>query len=287
MVRERILDWVDEHPTPGTFPTNILYYRDGVGDSQLKDVKDIELKEINLAFGDAVTELKRKQRIPAHSNASVNITAIVVTKRHNTRFYPQDKGDKYENCHPGTHVDDVVTSPFYQDFYLQSHAALQGTARPAHYFIVQNDMNRSVDDLRQITHELCYSYVRATVGVSYAAPAYYADRLCERGRVYMRDFLVRTVAGEKTRLALEIKKHDKEQELRDARILTYGEERDDVTGRRRPKSLRELQQESDDKKVVEAECKKWAMDEAKQKFYKFGEGRNPWHKNVAKTMFWM
>jgi eukaryotic translation initiation factor 2C len=30
--------------------------------------------------------------------------------------------------------------------------------------------------------------VRATLGVSYASPAYYADRLCERGRAYLRDF---------------------------------------------------------------------------------------------------
>lgn len=32
------------------------------------------------------------------------------------------------------------------------------------------------------------------MGVSYAAPAYYADRLCERGRCYLRDFLSPTKA---------------------------------------------------------------------------------------------
>ena len=40
------------------------------------------------------------------------------------------------------------------------------------------------------THELCYTYIRATLGVSYASPAYYADRLCDRGRAYIRDFIV-------------------------------------------------------------------------------------------------
>jgi eukaryotic translation initiation factor 2C len=30
--------------------------------------------------------------------------------------------------------------------------------------------------------------VRATLAVSYAAPAYYADRLCERGRAYLREW---------------------------------------------------------------------------------------------------
>jgi eukaryotic translation initiation factor 2C len=42
------------------------------------------------------------------------------------------------------------------------------------------------------TFNLCHTYVRATMGVSYAAPAYYADRLCERARCYLRDFFAPT-----------------------------------------------------------------------------------------------
>ena len=41
------------------------------------------------------------------------------------------------------------------------------------------------------THEFCYAYARATKGVSYCAPAYYADRLCDRGRAYLRHWLTR------------------------------------------------------------------------------------------------
>lgn len=37
---------------------------------------------------------------------------------------------------------------------------------------------------------LCYAFGRSTTGVSYAAPAYLADRLCERGRVYLRPWLL-------------------------------------------------------------------------------------------------
>lgn len=36
---------------------------------------------------------------------------------------------------------------------------------------------------------MCYTFPRATRGVSYCAPAYLADRLCERGRQYIRDWL--------------------------------------------------------------------------------------------------
>lgn len=37
------------------------------------------------------------------------------------------------------------------------------------------------------THKLSYSYCRATMGVSYASPTYYADRLCERAALYVKD----------------------------------------------------------------------------------------------------
>ena len=41
----------------------------------------------------------------------------------------------------------------------------------------------------QQTHALCHTYVRTTMGVSYAPPAYYADLLAECGRCYIKRFL--------------------------------------------------------------------------------------------------
>jgi hypothetical protein len=51
-------------------------------------------------------------------------------------------------------------------------------------------MALSSDDLQRVTHALCYIYARATKGVSYCSPAYYADRLCDRGRAWLRDYLM-------------------------------------------------------------------------------------------------
>jgi hypothetical protein len=56
--------------------------------------------------------------------------------------------------------------------------------------VLRNNIELSVDDLQMIIHTFCYAYARATKGVSYCAPAYYADRLCDRGRAYLRHFLV-------------------------------------------------------------------------------------------------
>jgi eukaryotic translation initiation factor 2C len=94
------------------------------------------------------------------------------------------------NIRPGFVVDKVITHPYSEDFFLQSHMPLQGTGRSAHYFVLTNQMRLDADKLQQVTHSLCYTYARATKGVSYCAPAYYADRLCDRGRAWLRDWLV-------------------------------------------------------------------------------------------------
>lgn len=47
------------------------------------------------------------------------------------------------------------------------------------------------------TFHLCFPYNRSLTKVSYAPPAYYADRLCERGRLYLQRFHKdRTVADD-------------------------------------------------------------------------------------------
>jgi eukaryotic translation initiation factor 2C len=75
---------------------------------------------------------------------NVNITVVVVGKRHHIRFYPlkSEEWDRWgnNNTYPGTFVDKLVTSPYYQDFYLQSHSGIKNTARPAHYFCLTDEI---------------------------------------------------------------------------------------------------------------------------------------------------
>jgi eukaryotic translation initiation factor 2C len=152
MVKERIVDWVKEQ-RKGIMPTNILYYRDGVSESQYTQIRDQELPEIRRAYSEAIDELSEEKIVSKESSAKVNLTAIIVAKRHHVRFFPINPNDKEavnQNCKPGTYVEQVVTSPYFQDFYLQSHAAIKGTARPAHYFIITEEMNKSVDFYRQL-----------------------------------------------------------------------------------------------------------------------------------------
>jgi eukaryotic translation initiation factor 2C len=68
-------------------------------------------------------------------------------------------------------------------FFLQSHAAIKGTARPAYYFVLQDDARMPSAQLQKLVHALCFTYARSACSVSYATPAYYADRLCDRIRI--------------------------------------------------------------------------------------------------------
>ena len=219
MVKERLVDWANKHKQ--RLPTNVLFYRDGVSESQYKAVREIELPQLKTAYEKAHEYLGGFDPVPFFK-----FTFIVVGKRHNTRFFTdqtcrentfrsdlpksdlpfmkqmaEEEGQKFvkknnkysrvnHNILPGFVVDRVITHPYSNDFFLQSHKPLQGTGRSAHYFVLTNQMCLSSDELQCVTHALCYIYARATKGVSYCSPAYYADRLCDRGRAWLREYLV-------------------------------------------------------------------------------------------------
>lgn len=50
-------------------------------------------------------------------------------------------------------------------------------------------MGLHAKEMQDLTYALCYTYQRSTTAVSYAPAAYYADRLADRGRQYLKDFL--------------------------------------------------------------------------------------------------
>lgn len=147
MVRERLLDW-NLRNTNCKLPKHIIYYRDGVSEGQYSEVKNVEVEAIRRAYETLAKEMSLPKK--------VNITAVVVGKRHHTRFYMENphQGDRHgnQNTQPGTFVDRLVTSPYYQDFFLQSHIGIKGTAKPAHYFVVEDGgiPNLGLEQLRDL-----------------------------------------------------------------------------------------------------------------------------------------
>ncbi|KAI1284237.1 ribonuclease H-like domain-containing protein [Xylaria sp. FL0933] len=168
-----------------TYPENIVVYRDGVSEGQYDTVLNKELPQLRAACEELYPATDQAKGLP-------RMSIIIVGKRHHTRFYvtkPSD-ADRSGNSKAGTVVDRGVTEARHWDFFLQSHAAIKGTARPAHYVVLLDEIFRSAkgknvaDELQMVTQSLCYPFGRATKAVSYCVPAYLADVLCERGRRY-------------------------------------------------------------------------------------------------------
>lgn len=182
MFASRLILWRKKN---GGLPENIIIFRDGVSEGQYAQVLDQELPH----FRSACTKLYPK-------GIKAKITIVVSVKRHQTRFYPiaGDKMSNSENIQNGTVVDRGITQARYWDFYLTAHDALQGTARPAHYTVVYDEIFRdkfksqAANELERVTHNLCYLFGRATKAVSICPPAYYADIVCTRARAHRPEF---------------------------------------------------------------------------------------------------
>ncbi|XP_052873404.1 protein argonaute-2 [Anopheles cruzii] len=162
----------------GNLPERIMYYRDGVSDGQFAEILTIEMQAIHAALA----------RIGA--NFKPPVTFIVVQKRHHTRFFPVGNcptEGKNGNVPPGTVVDRDITAPNRFEFYLVSHAAVQGVAKPTKYVVLYDDSKCDPDQLQAMTLNLCYMFARCNRAVSYPAPTYYAHHAAFRGRVYLKN----------------------------------------------------------------------------------------------------
>uniref|UniRef100_A0AAQ4NS90 Argonaute RISC catalytic component 3a n=1 Tax=Gasterosteus aculeatus aculeatus TaxID=481459 RepID=A0AAQ4NS90_GASAC len=91
------------------------------------------------------------------------------------------------NIPAGTTVDTDITHPYEFDFYLCSHAGIQGTSRPSHYHVLWDDNCFTGDEFQLLTYQLCHTYVRCTRSVSIPAPAYYAHLVAFRARYHLVD----------------------------------------------------------------------------------------------------
>jgi len=153
-------------------PERIIFFRDGVSEGQFQATIDVELSALRLAC----LSLDRSYR-PA-------ITFVIVRKRHHTRIFPAAGGqtDRSGNILPGTLVETEVCHPYRFDFFLCSHAGIQGTSRPTHYVVLHDENRFGVDEFQTLTYHLCFTFSRCCRSVSVVPPAYYAHLVAFRAR---------------------------------------------------------------------------------------------------------
>ncbi|CAN1266715.1 Protein argonaute 1 [Linum perenne] len=175
MIKELLISF---RRATGQKPQRIIFYRDGVSEGQFYQVLLYELDAI------------RKACASLEPNYQPPVTFVVVQKRHHTRLFADNHNDRNStdrsgNILPGTVVDSKICHPTEFDFYLCSHAGIQGTSRPAHYHVLWDENKFTADALQSLTNKLCYTYARCTRSVSIVPPAYYAHLAAFRARFYM------------------------------------------------------------------------------------------------------
>eukprot|EP00250_Pteridium_aquilinum_P010933 c19724_g1_i2 orf=424-3309(+) len=176
-LREMVQElWHEFCKKTGSRPDRVIMFRDGVSEGQFDEVLQREV----VALKEAFEEVGGPGYRPL-------ITWAVVQKRHHTRLFPADDiyKDKNNNILPGTVVDSTITHPREYDFFLCSHAGIQGTSRPTHYHVLWDENNFKSDDLQALVYNLCYTYARCTRSVSVVPPAYYAHLAAYRARLYL------------------------------------------------------------------------------------------------------
>jgi eukaryotic translation initiation factor 2C len=155
-------------------PEHIIVYRDGVGDGQFQEVLDKELPCI-------------RQALAEHGDLDCKIAFLVCQKRHNTRLVYEERPNTFINCCPGLCVDGSsreksITSAVYNEFYLNSHTAIQGTAKACKYSLVFDEIGMKISELELLTYWSCYLYTRCNRSVSLATPVYYAHWASRRAK---------------------------------------------------------------------------------------------------------
>jgi len=153
----------------GKLPTRILFYRDGVGEGQLEEVRESEIKAIKNALGDM----------------DIKLTFIVVSKRINTRFFQKDPAsNRVGNPHSGTVADTVVTLPerydfFLVSFFLISQSVGQGTVNPTSYNVIIDESGWAPDRIQVLTYKLTHLYYNWPGTIRVPAPCMYAHKLAD------------------------------------------------------------------------------------------------------------
>ncbi|OXA45717.1 Protein piwi [Folsomia candida] len=151
----------------GEFPARIMFYRDGVGEGQLRYVVETEL----VALQSAITDYYGDQDAPKFS-------MVIVTKRINTRmFLAVGKDNRVANPPPGSIIDDIITCPEKYDFYLVPQTARQGTVSPVGFNIIHDTSGLDADKMQRFSFKLCHGYFNWSGTVAVPAPCQYAHKL--------------------------------------------------------------------------------------------------------------
>ncbi|KAH7723531.1 WAGO-2 protein [Aphelenchoides avenae] len=154
-------------------PKHVIIYRNGCSEGQFTNIIRFEVPLIYEALQE--------------QNCAAKVILIVSNKQQQDvrlfqeRVNPREKPPE-QNIKPGTVVDTHIVHPRVTEFYLNSHVALQGSARTPRYTVLVNDPEFSMDQLQEMTYRLCYGHQIVNMPTSLPSPVYIALEYAKRGR---------------------------------------------------------------------------------------------------------
>ena len=147
----------------GKLPENFVFFRDGVGEGQLNEVLNIEVRKI--------VDMSREE----FGSQAPKLCFVVVTKRIIDRFAVEGERG-LENPSGGLLVVDNVVKSERANFYLIAQKVNMGTATPTHYEVVYNDSSISLDKLINIAYKFTHGYSNWNGPVKVPACVQYAHK---------------------------------------------------------------------------------------------------------------
>lgn len=144
----------------GYLPDSIVFFRDGVAESQVDCVKRMEVESVLKACEDF------------EANYSPQVIYTLVVKRIGTRFFT--KQAKAGNPAIGTLVT-ALCEPGC--FYLLAHSTRQGVAAPTLYRTVHAVRPFDLEKLASLAYALCHLYYNWTGAIKVPAPCMLAHKL--------------------------------------------------------------------------------------------------------------
>ncbi|CAJ0587913.1 unnamed protein product, partial [Mesorhabditis spiculigera] len=160
-------------------PPHIVIYRTGLVDSCIQKLMAQEITDIRALLKERVGQYR--------------LTYLLMHKEHSTRFFksqtnPNDNATG-QNVEPGTVIDGDLMHPHRRQFFLNSHVALQGTAKTPRYTVVADDASLTMDDLEMMTYDLCYLHQIVNLPVQTPVPLYVAKEYGQRGKRILLQYL--------------------------------------------------------------------------------------------------
>merc|ERR1711981_550755 len=178
------------YETNNCWPSAVVVFRDGVGDSQMDTVAthegvqflntltQVEKSDYSFESASSTSIRKRFFNLSQPSNYEPQFSYVVVQKRISTRILVKT-GNNYENPPPGTILDHTVTRYEFKDFFLVPQAVNQGTVTPTHMVVThenhpENEPELSADIIQQLAYKLTHMYFNWPGTVRVPAPCQYA-----------------------------------------------------------------------------------------------------------------